>query len=446
MTSECGPGHAARHERAYSGRTQIGLSSATAVPGAGGRLAPWTGPTTASAAVWSLAAPPADVYDALERAEDYPRWWPQVREVTPRRRRQRRRPHPLGPPVRPVLHRARGAPRPGGRSPGDRDDRRPRRLGALDRRRRRDRHPRPLRPGGRGAPSRCCGGSPSPDGPLFRANHALMMRAGTTRTGRPPPSGLNEARRDLYCSVRSRAISSVGERFVHTEEVTGSNPVSPTGKGRSVSQTDRLFLLACRPAPAQAAAGSSGRSGHAGSTASGVPLRANHACSPRAWAACHTACSVCSSAGDSRSSRVARTGARPPVRPPARPVASAAASCAPVQRDPVVRAQVRQRAAALAVAVQVLVQDPRIQHAAAARSRTSRSSDDARWRRNSRSSSVRSKGAFITTSGRPAAHCSASARAISSITGAGQRPLRCRWSSVSPWIAVAPRRAPAPPD
>lgn len=25
-----------------------------------------------------------------------------------------------------------------------------------------------------------------------------------------------------------RAISSVGERFLHTEEVTGSNPVSPT--------------------------------------------------------------------------------------------------------------------------------------------------------------------------------------------------------------------------
>ena len=32
------------------------------------------------------------------------------------------------------------------------------------------------------------------------------------------------------CSSRttSRAISSAGERFVHTEEVTGSIPVSPT--------------------------------------------------------------------------------------------------------------------------------------------------------------------------------------------------------------------------
>jgi hypothetical protein len=30
---------------------------------------------------WSLPAPPAVVYPALERAEEYPRWWPQVREV-----------------------------------------------------------------------------------------------------------------------------------------------------------------------------------------------------------------------------------------------------------------------------------------------------------------------------------------------------------------------------
>lgn len=31
---------------------------------------------------WRLTAPPAVVYEALERAEDYPRWWRQVREVT----------------------------------------------------------------------------------------------------------------------------------------------------------------------------------------------------------------------------------------------------------------------------------------------------------------------------------------------------------------------------
>ncbi|MCX5282144.1 MULTISPECIES: SRPBCC family protein [unclassified Streptomyces] len=32
---------------------------------------------------WELPAPPAAVYAALERAENYPLWWPQVREVTP---------------------------------------------------------------------------------------------------------------------------------------------------------------------------------------------------------------------------------------------------------------------------------------------------------------------------------------------------------------------------
>ncbi|WP_329407973.1 SRPBCC family protein [Streptomyces sp. NBC_00704] len=30
---------------------------------------------------WALPAPPDRVYEALGRAEDYPRWWPQVREV-----------------------------------------------------------------------------------------------------------------------------------------------------------------------------------------------------------------------------------------------------------------------------------------------------------------------------------------------------------------------------
>ncbi|MEU3660809.1 SRPBCC family protein [Streptomyces sp. NPDC032940] len=31
---------------------------------------------------WALPAPAAVVYRELERLEDYPRWWPQVREVT----------------------------------------------------------------------------------------------------------------------------------------------------------------------------------------------------------------------------------------------------------------------------------------------------------------------------------------------------------------------------
>ncbi|WP_330176750.1 polyketide cyclase [Streptomyces sp. NBC_01498] len=34
-------------------------------------------------AVWELDAPPDTVFGVLERAGDYPGWWPQVREVTP---------------------------------------------------------------------------------------------------------------------------------------------------------------------------------------------------------------------------------------------------------------------------------------------------------------------------------------------------------------------------
>ncbi|MFG2355292.1 SRPBCC family protein [Streptomyces sp. NPDC048521] len=34
--------------------------------------------------LWSLPAPPAAVYAVLEKPQDYPRWWPQVRAVTRR--------------------------------------------------------------------------------------------------------------------------------------------------------------------------------------------------------------------------------------------------------------------------------------------------------------------------------------------------------------------------
>ncbi len=33
--------------------------------------------------VWTLAAPAADVYLALERLADYPAWWPEIKEVRP---------------------------------------------------------------------------------------------------------------------------------------------------------------------------------------------------------------------------------------------------------------------------------------------------------------------------------------------------------------------------
>ncbi|MDQ0797464.1 SRPBCC family protein [Streptomyces sp. B1I3] len=32
--------------------------------------------------IWDIPVPPDAVYDALERPEDYPRWWPQVREIS----------------------------------------------------------------------------------------------------------------------------------------------------------------------------------------------------------------------------------------------------------------------------------------------------------------------------------------------------------------------------
>ncbi|MGW0704716.1 SRPBCC family protein [Streptomyces sp. NPDC002643] len=32
--------------------------------------------------LWALPLPPTAAYEVLRQAEDYPRWWPQVREVT----------------------------------------------------------------------------------------------------------------------------------------------------------------------------------------------------------------------------------------------------------------------------------------------------------------------------------------------------------------------------
>ena len=195
-----------------------------------------------------------------------------------------------------------------------------------------------------------------PGRPVFRANHALMMRAG---------------RRGLLAY-----LAAMGKRF---EPEPAGTCIVQSVPGRlaqweSASFTPKRSLVRTQYRPpgkagpsqrtgfSHAAAGSSGRSGHAGSTASSVPLRANQAWRPRACAACHTACSVCSSAGDSRSSRAANR------RPTARTTSSAAMCVGrrvvrALQLDPVVRAQVGERAAALAVAVQMLVQDPRIEHA-----------------------------------------------------------------------------------
>ena|SRR5437763_16739558 len=51
-----------------------------------------------------------------------------------------------------------------------------------------------------------------------------------------------ESRALEFCSHREGAISSAGERFVHTEEVTGSIPVSPTPCFRS-SHGLSMFLV-----------------------------------------------------------------------------------------------------------------------------------------------------------------------------------------------------------
>src|SRR5215475_10314774 len=49
----------------------------------------------------------------------------------------------------------------------------------------------------------------------------------------------------IWYSLRgSRAISSAGERFVHTEEVTGSIPVSPTQLKGTSARSGVLFRVA----------------------------------------------------------------------------------------------------------------------------------------------------------------------------------------------------------
>ncbi|MYS07554.1 polyketide cyclase [Streptomyces sp. SID6041] len=89
--------------------------------------------------VWRLAAPPDAVYAVLERADEYPRWWPQVREVVP-------------------VDDTTGTARFRSLLPYD--------LVVTARALRRDPRARLLR------------ALAVPGRPLFRANHALMMRAG----------------------------------------------------------------------------------------------------------------------------------------------------------------------------------------------------------------------------------------------------------------------------
>src|SRR4051812_31489822 len=76
--------------------------------------------------------------------------------------------------------------------------------------------------------------------PTYQDGRAAVQNAPSLR---PPPVGAGGA--VLSCRW---AISSGGERFVHTEEVTGSIPVSPTSKepGQSLIlgyQTRPLAIL-----------------------------------------------------------------------------------------------------------------------------------------------------------------------------------------------------------
>jgi uncharacterized protein YndB with AHSA1/START domain len=232
---------------------------------------------------WDLDARPAAVYAVLTAVEDYPRWWPQVREVH-------------------RIDACTGTARIRSVVPYD--------LAVAARRRRQDPEAGVLEidmsgdlegwarwtvtahgPGARAlfvqevvARKPLLRRLAVPGRPVFRANHALMMRAGRRGlrwllAAHParPVRGLEDTARDLYCSRRAgegdlagRAISSAGERFVHTEEVTGSIPVSPTSPRPDCQQAVRPRSFPGWPASPprsvpRAAGPRSGRFDHSGS-------------------------------------------------------------------------------------------------------------------------------------------------------------------------------------
>ncbi|GAA3023414.1 hypothetical protein GCM10010448_01470 [Streptomyces glomeratus] len=67
---KCGPLHVTGHEYAYSD-----------TGGVPGQTQPMDLTHYRFCSLWTLPAPPAAVFAVLERAEEYPRWWRQVREV-----------------------------------------------------------------------------------------------------------------------------------------------------------------------------------------------------------------------------------------------------------------------------------------------------------------------------------------------------------------------------
>ena len=86
-------------------------------------------------------------------------------------------------------------------------------------------------------------GSSSRPRAVYREDALTYGSAGDEATSGPGPGGQR--------STQRRAIGSAGERLVHTEEVTGSIPVSPTGirpDQKPIGQTssslrDGVFVL-----------------------------------------------------------------------------------------------------------------------------------------------------------------------------------------------------------
>ena len=72
---------------------------------------------------------------------------------------------------------------------------------------------------------------------LVLGQAAAPMRYAMERRGQ----AARAASRERLGPVRQRAIGSAGERLVHTEEVTGSIPVSPTQLSGRFRAKDRPF-------------------------------------------------------------------------------------------------------------------------------------------------------------------------------------------------------------
>jgi hypothetical protein len=84
------------------------------------------------------------------------------------------------------------------------------------------------------------------EGRMARGSGVAPRSAGSASEGRGTPIPVCDRTRESGTVQTSRAISSAGERFVHTEEATGSIPVSPTQNPRSEARLhdgDLAFMI-----------------------------------------------------------------------------------------------------------------------------------------------------------------------------------------------------------